>query len=189
MSAVVRWVAVLAAGLLVSGCAVVSLHPLYEEQQLVSIPNLTGSWIATVGGAKYTFQRSRGSLYRVTLDSGDPELPLIFKAGLIRLGEYLFLDITADDPAIGRYVFYVIPVHIFCRIWVERNAFLTRCLDRDWFDREVRAGRIDLAYVRMADLFLLTAPTRDLQRFALQYATNGEAFPRASTETYVIETP
>jgi len=185
-AALVRWSAVLAAILLATGC-VVSLHPLYRDQELVSVPDLTGRWSQRDDRREtWTFQRSAGSLYRLTIDSPDDPEPLTFEAGLVRLGEYLFLDIKPDHPVIKRYALYVVSFHAFGRIWVERNAFLIRPLDGRWFSWEAFEGRIDLAYIRLdEDFFLLTAPTRDLQRFALQYATDGEAFPRAFGTTFV----
>ncbi len=46
LSTLVRCLPILAAMLMATGCAsvVVSLHPLYREQDLVSAPDLTGEW-------------------------------------------------------------------------------------------------------------------------------------------------
>ncbi len=131
-------------------------------------------------------QQSSGSLYRLTINNPEDPQPLTFAVGLIRLGGYLFLDAMPDDPVIRRYLPQVGAFHIFARVWVEQDAFLIRSLDGDWFKRVALAGDVNLAYVRLEEnFFFLTAPTRDLQRFALQHATNGDAFPRASGITFV----
>jgi hypothetical protein len=186
----------MAAMLLAGGCAagpVGSLHPLYRTQDLVATPSLAGSWReypapeAKESPTTWTLQPAAGATYRLAIAGSAADPPLTFTAGLARLGDYLFFDLTPDDPLIWRYVFagHLVRLHIFFRLWVDRNAFMLQPLSADWIVRSARAGDIRVPYVVVDDQVVLVAPTADLQRFVLTYADDAEAFPRSSRVVFV----
>jgi hypothetical protein len=103
-----------------------------------------------------------------------------FEAHLVRLGEFLFLDIYPQEPEINANDFYqihLIPAHTFLRVWIEVDILRLAMLDSDWLEDMIAQKKVDIAHETLDDLLLLTASTKALQEFMLKYAEDSKAFP------------
>ena len=86
------------------------------------------------------------------------------------------------EPGNDLYRALFIPSHLFLRLEIEGDKLRLAILDGDWLKKELRGGRVALAHERIGDErsgreILLTASTRELQRFMLAQGGNAKAFP------------
>ncbi|MDZ7345081.1 MAG: hypothetical protein ONA90_11280 [candidate division KSB1 bacterium] len=162
--------------LLLAGCVVPSLHPLFTEADLVFDPNLIGTWAKEGEENTWTFQKGGGKAYDfIYTEKGTPAQ---FEAHLVRLDKFLFLDTYPEEPDIDNdlYKLHLIPAHHFFRIWITGDTLRLAALDPDWLKNMIDQKKVNIAHERVEDTIVLTAPTKALQEFVLKYAEDAEAF-------------
>jgi len=178
--------------LVMTGC-VRSLHPLFTEQDLVFDSALLGTWTDKKTQDTWTFQQSGPQSYQLTLHPHEagflrqPGEPAGFEAHLVRLGEYLFLDTSPELPEIVNdfYNFHLIQSHVVSRILIEGDVLRIALLNSDWFEDKFAGGELDIATEKVNGIaaekvdegFVITASTRELQKFYEKYSEDTEAFP------------
>ncbi len=157
---------------LLNGCAVRSLNPLYTEKDVAFDPGLLGTWTERDDAdSNVTFQRYGKSGYRLVLSEGGKPL----EGRLVKLSRYLFLDVTTKD---GDDVF-AIPAHLFVKIELSGNTMRTAMLNPDWAEKAADLKTLGLSHIRIGGKVVLTAPTRELQDFAVRYAGDESVFSRS----------
>lgn len=162
---------------LASGCGpAASLHPLYTDDVLVLVPGLAGKWRAPDAEEALSFEEKEGKWYESVFT--EPERSSRMTIHAVRLGEYTFLDLVLADDC-GSVP--VISPHLFCRIAVSGDSLQLAYLDEEWLRTMVREGDVHIAHEDLDGQIVLTAKTRDLQRFVLQYAADALAFPDSQT--------
>ena len=153
-----------------------SLHPLALESDSVFEQALVGTWVQK-GGDTWTFQRSGDRGYDlVVTEKGSPAK---FDAQLVRLGEFLFLDTAPGDPGITNlfYLLHFAPTHTISRAWLRGDVLLLAPLADEWLKEMLDQRRVTIANARVHDHIILTATTDELQKFAVDYADDPDAFP------------
>ena len=165
------FVVILAAALLAQGCLVVSLNPLYTENDIVFDETLVGTW-GDVASDKdsWVFEKAEGKAYRLTVnEEGKP--PGQYQAHLVKLGEYLFLDLYPEgQEGINEFFLsHVIPAHSIWRTTIAADSLSITPLDFDWLTQEIRAGRLDVEHEKLNDMLVLTGKPRDLQMLVLKH--------------------
>ncbi|MBI3005004.1 MAG: hypothetical protein HYY49_06260 [Ignavibacteriales bacterium] len=167
--------AILLAAFIVSGC-LRSLHPLYSDKTLVFDQNLVGSWVDQDSSMWTFIQTGQKSYELVYTEKGSPGR---FKAHLVKLGKFVFLDLFPEEPVLqnGFYKFHLVPVHSILRVWIEENTLRMAMLDHDWFKNQVDKKKVKLAHEHRGNEIILTAATDDLQKFVVKYANDPKAFP------------
>ena len=169
-----------------TGCQqIVSLHPLYTEEDLVSEPALEGFWVLE-GNGEFAMIKATGSdSYQITYTMTE-----IFKGGgesqyeahLVRLGDHLFLDIFPDERAMeelsDKQVGYpIIWGHTFLRIEIEEDVLRVTFLESEWMEKKIRSEELKLVHeLKGGDLIVIAAPTRELQAFFAKYGDDSKAF-------------
>ena len=110
-----------------SGCFVLSVHPLYFEKDLIFESGLVGTW----GEKEHEKDLSELWIFKKT---GDNSYQLIirdkeegegkFETHLLKLGDHMFLDLYPEEPETGSefYNMHVIPAHSFMRVSLEGNV-------------------------------------------------------------------
>jgi len=174
---------VLGLPLLLAGCAPeASLNPLFTENDVVFDPALVGTWRgmdrkdeSNAGKPVWAFGKSGENAYSLVVTADGKRTD--YKAHLVKVGQYLFFDALPDPPdgAFGDYL-YLVPTHVFGRIWMEGGTARIAFLDDEWTKKMVDENRLRIAHTRVEDAVVLTAATKDLQRFVLKYADNEQAF-------------
>ena len=165
---------------------VLALNSLATDEELVFEPELVGAWKGYWSESltwTWTFEKSGDCGYKLTIT--DPEEieggAAIFDVGLVRLGPYLFMDaqpkkVTYKDQR-REAGMAVIPSHYFGRVWLEGEKLRIHILDDKWLKKAIAKKRVKLQHVKPERSgIVLTASTAELQRFALQYAEEDEAF-------------
>jgi hypothetical protein len=153
-----------------------SLHPLFTEKDLIFDPDLIGTWVDEDGKNTWTFQKSGENSYELVYTEN--EEPAKFQAHLLKLGDFLFLDVSPEelDRKNGLYRGLFIPTHGFARIWIEGDSVRLAYLDPDWLVHMVDSKKISIGHDFIDKTIILTAQTKDLQKFALKYAEDDKAF-------------
>ena len=94
-----------------------SLHPLYEEDDLIFEEKLLGTWVDKMG-SPFVFEKAEETnTYVLTIS--DANMQGKFVAYLVKIDGMLFLDITPDNPApdkISLQQMLYIPGHMFMKI-------------------------------------------------------------------------
>ena len=160
------------------GC-IPSLHPLYTENELVYEPSLLGIWTEEGGGISYEFIKNDSSSY--TMIYTEDSIPSDFTAHLLKLGDNLFLNLQPDEPECGNefHKGYLIAAHSFYKVSLKKDVLRLDGLDIDWLRGLYRNGKTELSReILQGDEFVLTASTKELQEFVLEYAKNEDAFPK-----------
>ena len=167
---------------LLAGCklsclfCVLSLHPLYEERNLVSEPALAGSWTDESGHDTWTFAQDGERAYKLTITTDEnpdkDENPLKFEVHLLQLGGLLFLDLSDQDSGLTG-----IPGHVFAKVRLEGDQLGLAFLSNGWMKQKLVQER-SLSFVPTGDgkPIAITASTGDLQYFFVRYATDAKAF-------------
>jgi hypothetical protein len=165
---------VLGAALIFTGCAP-SLHPFFDEENVVFKEALLGSWISD-SGEKCTFTKSGENHYEFLYVD---ETPARFEARLIEFDGLTFLDLYPKGPDNGNglYLASLVPAHTLARLTIGENAISIALLDDDWLRKRSDRHQLTLAHERLADgAIVLTAPTGDLQAFVRSNVNNKEVF-------------
>ena len=174
----------MAASLFLAGCVVTSVYPFYTEKDLVFDPSLLGEWVdASATNTPNEFIRisqlgEKG--YAVTA-VGEKET----SCGdfyLFRLKDYLF----ADKCATNRSLDYL-PVHQVSKVQRLDTVVETANLNYDWLsnliEKNPKAIRHTVVHDKPGDngRIVLTADTKELQRFILKHINNTNAWNETST--------
>jgi hypothetical protein len=178
---VIKLSILLGIAVLLAGCSdslPVSLHPLFMEKDVIYNPALVGKWVDKEDGNKLIFQKAEDSGYLMTIEGKDSP-PEKFRAQLIRLGEFLFLDLCPEAPATGDDTtapLLWIPGHSFSKVKITKDTLQLDILDEDWLEKKMLAKEVTLAHEYVDERIVLTAPTTELQAFVKKYGTDEEAF-------------
>lgn len=177
----------LATAVVMTGC-VPSLHPLFTAEDLVFDRRLEGMWVdAPDGGDSWTFQKSSETAYDLTvtdrpssMDKAAGQRASHFEAHLLRLGEFLFLDISPVEPGTGTdlYKGLLIGTHCFFKVSIEPDVLRLAPLNLDWVEHMIAEKKVSIAYDRLDEGgIILIASTKELRAFALAAVEDATAFP------------
>jgi hypothetical protein len=188
---------VAAVALLLCSC-IPSVNPFYTDRDLVSDGRLPGEW-QEAGKADdpeiWKFESSEGKTYKLTVREQGKEG--VFNAHLFRIKNESFLDLipaqceyaTNQASLVGASMF---PGHLLVRVSEFEPGLKLAFFDFDWLEKALKKNPKALAHHREENSIVLTADTRDLQRFVLEHLNEGELFSKPSElvrRTNSISTP
>lgn len=168
---------------ILSGCLVTSLHPLYTGNDVVYNEELTGSWKNTDGDDTWLFEEKSDRSYRLSIS--DEKSTGKFEAHLVSLDDNLFLDLFPEEPENAEegagnqwYYLHLVPTHSFMAVSIEGDSLRLGLLQPDWFKDKIDQGTdIDVKFeVRDDDRYLLTDSTEGLQRFLLEHGNDKDFY-------------
>src|SRR5262245_30726772 len=155
-----------------------SLHPFFTDEDIVFNETLLGRWISD-SGENCLFTKSGESNYGLLYMDGGPTR---FEARLIELGGATFLDLSPKplSKEIDLYPANLVPAHTLARVTISKDSIAIAMMNGDWLKQLSDQNELTLAHERLDDgMIVLTAPTRELQAFALIHADSKEAFGEA----------
>jgi len=179
---------------ILGGCVpVMSLHPLYTEEDVLFEEKLLGTWVDDPNNPTTTWEfkqpdESVKAYQLIYLDKEDKKG--LFDVYLVKLESEFFLDLypsqlpcgQIDDPekVVWLYnVFFLLPVHTFIRVdSVDPRLKMILTDDDDMkklLDEDPNAVRHEVVEGYDGKI-MLTASTKELQAFVLKYADDGRVF-------------
>jgi hypothetical protein len=159
------------AAVLMTGCgSVLSISPLYTDENVVQDPGLTGTWLADQDNDIVVVRQVDGKAYQVFYTSmRDAAVTMKFEVQLVQLKDFRFLDIVRDTGG------WTIPGHSFAKISLEGDRAKISFLDSDWLKEQILAERPAVGLKR-GELLVLPDNTAFLQQIASKYAGEPRAF-------------
>jgi hypothetical protein len=171
-----------------SGCVVYSFYPLYTEKDLFANELLTGNWIdndSTSWNFKHAYfgkeipeNMDSTSYILMVKDKNNKESK--FSVHIIKLGGHYFLDFYLEDfledDELDLASFHIVPVHTFAKVSVSENKLQINWFDQDWLEKLIKENKIRIRHEYNGDYILLTASSKELQKFVTKYVNSEEAF-------------
>lgn len=162
-----------------SGC-ISSLNPLYTDKDIIFKKELIGTWTDAKTGESWSFEKLKENGY--TLVRKEEGAQSTFRAVLVKIGDYTFLDLYPDESTANASLVKknLLPVHTFSKVTVEGENLTLEMLDSEWVEKGIATETIQVQHTKTAEGYLvLTAPTQELQAFMSATAANKEAFGEA----------
>ena len=163
-------------GLILAGC-VPSWNPLYTEKDLVFNDALIGTWIpnATPGSKEtWVFSKEGDKLYALE-QTDDEGRKAGFRVGLVRLKDYLFLDLYLVNVQSGEgklnawASFSLAPAHLFLKVHQIEPTLKIAAMNPDWMKKFLQKHPESIPHrVVFEDSIVLTGSTKELQKFIVR---------------------
>lgn len=170
-----------AVSVFLAGCVVTAVYPYYTERDLVSEPGIIGDW--EVAG-----QTNQANEYiRIGMAAGKTYWGTVFSSTatnscelhLFRLKQQLFLDSFPTNRSLD-----FVPVHQISKVIQTGEKLNTANLNYDWLARLLKDNPRAIRHMVLRDKpgdeaggrIVLTADTRELQRFILAQLNNTNAW-------------
>lgn len=179
----------LAAALALSACDSwpMVLHPIVSEKEQAPATELLGEWQIPEESDALRFER-RGRLVEFRPASpnedateSEEEIKAIYDYRALRVGRYWVLDLTSAQSS--RDESFAVPVRLLMRIELFGDSIDVRFLSGKWVTEELEKGRLDLPHEKLEDgSLLITASTKELQKFLSYNAWDDLAFPQADAK-------
>jgi hypothetical protein len=190
--------AALGAAALLCSC-IPSINPFYTDKDVVFDPRLLGSWQEKDKSDNpdvWKFESATNQTYLLTVTENGSKQGT-FAAHLFQIKQERFLDLI---PADCNYAtnqadlvsFSMFPGHLLARVSQIEPELKLALSDFDWLQKFLEKTPKALAHHREGDRLLLTAGTRDLQKFVLQHLGEGELFAKPDVmirQTNVVSVP
>jgi len=199
----------LLAGLLGSCVPVMSLHPLFTEENMVFEEKLLGTWVDDPNSPEGTWEFKRVAdsaqkdwelpppkkpekAYKLLLLNNKEGTKGSFFAHLVKLEGRLFLDVFPSQLPCAQldpkqdWVFntvFLIPGHSFAVIDAIEPQLKIRWTNEDEMEKFLKEQPNALKHELVEDRIVLTASTDELQKFVLKYADDKRIFPAEAVLT------
>jgi hypothetical protein len=175
----------LASLLVMPGCWVYSVEPLYEENldhpdtDVVFDQSLVGSWWQADDDCVWTLtfsapQKSEPA-YEFTVspapDCKTKEKASRYNGHVVKLDSYHFLDV---NPWSEDVCDLCLPLHNFFLISQQNDTLAFTPVDPDWLEEAFAQNKVTLAHLN--DGLKLTASSKDLKAFVRKYANDEAVF-------------
>jgi len=172
----------------VGGCVpVVSLHPLYTEEDVVFEKKLLGTWVQDNDKTTWEFKTidEPQNAYKLIF-SDDEGKKGSFVARLVKLQNRLFLDVfpselpwEPEDPNKMDWPYnswFLVPAHTFMKIDSIEPQLKMRLALESKIEELLKEDPKAIKHVVIEDRLVLTASTKELQAFVLKYADGDKVF-------------
>lgn len=180
-----------------SAC-ITSFHPLYTEETLVINKDLIGKWTDEDNETEWIFaidtssqlidgveDRTPNTHYTLTLKEKDREVQFIthllqLKDGQFYLdffpkrGDFEFKTTFGEDF----FDFHLFSVHSFARVTIDKGEMNVALFDGERLNELIKQKKIRIKHEvnSLTDEILLTASSKELQKFIEKYSNDPEIF-------------
>ncbi len=166
--------------LLVLTSCVPSLNPLYTDGDLIFDEALLGVWTDPDATESWAFSYSSEKEYKLvfTDESGKKGE---FKAQLLKIEGKTFLDLKPVKPVLPQNDFYksnFLATHTFVQITQSAQNPQISYLEPEWLKAFLDKNPAAIRHEKISGEILLTAPTKDLQKFLLAHLNTPGAFSK-----------
>jgi formylglycine-generating enzyme required for sulfatase activity len=168
-----------------SGCVVLSLHPLYTTKDILFDEKVTGTWYWENDTLQFKGIGNPAYAYEISLTNKDGKKGR-FVGYLVKLKGRLFLDICPESVPTDEMgeeemeffynSFFFISAHTFLPVDSLEPEFKMRWADVDKVEEFLKKDPDAIKHEIIANKIVLTASTEALQQFLLQHADDRELF-------------
>ena len=182
---------------ILAGSCIPSLFPLYTEDDIVIDERIEGSWDGGFDNIGiWTIERLESHPDRLFMDpdwtepdeNSDPEnihyrltveqatekytAEAEFILHLLILGDHMYMNIYPHEYELDHdfLSWHMIEANTFMRVELFDDRLELRAFDPSFLLNLINANRIRISHVSHGGEVLLTAPTRDLQKFVMKYS-------------------
>jgi hypothetical protein len=178
-------------GILGSCVPVMSLHPLYNENDIIFDEKLLGLWVGDSNESmEFTRPEKGEKTYQLIIASidKDSKKPIkgIFDVRLVKIENKLFLDVFPKELPCGKIepneakwfynAFFLVPAHTFARVDSIGPKLKLRLTDNESMIKFLGKDPNAIKHETVEDNPVLTADTKTLQKFVLKYADSNNVF-------------
>lgn len=171
-----------------AGACIPSVNPFYTDKDVVFDARLLGEWQKqdkTDGPETWKFEKSGDKAYKLTVTEKEAKQGE-FEARLFKLRQEFFLDLIPSDCHYATnqadlVAFSMFAGHLLVRVPQLEPGLKLAFFDFDWLAKHLEKNPKALAHRTTGKNdkgILLTAETRDLQRFVLKHLGAGELFDK-----------
>jgi hypothetical protein len=177
-------IATLGAAALLCSC-IPSVNPFYTEKDVVFDARLLGEWQKKDKSDNpeiWKFEGTTNKTYTLTITDQKGRQGQ-FNAHLFQLKQEHFLDLIPDDCKYATNQADLVaasmyPGHLLVRASQFEPGLKLAFFDFDWLQKYLEKNPKALAHHREGDRLVLTAGTRDLQKFVLKHLGKDELFEK-----------
>ncbi len=163
---------------LLGGC-VLSLHPLYTENDLIFEKKLLGTWGRDGSTETWQFKPGKGENYYKMILTDKKGKKGSFDAGLGKINNMMFLNIFPQKPELketGYYQFHILRANSFIRIEQIEPTLIMRVMNPDTVNKMLENDPNLIKHEIVEDRLVLTASTEELQKFMKAHANDEGLF-------------
>jgi hypothetical protein len=179
-----NFIATMGAAVLLCSC-IPSVNPFYTDQDVVLDARLLGEWQEKDKSDNpdvWKFEGTTNKMYKLTITEKEGKQGR-FNAHLFQLKQEYFLDLIPDDcnyatnqaDLVGASMY---PGHLLVRVPQLEPVLKLALFDFGWLGKFIEKNPKALAHHKEGDHIVLTAGTRDLQRFVLKHLGEDELFEK-----------
>ena len=169
--------------LLLSGCIVRSLHPLYTDENVIFDARLIGQWTEEDSKEIWEFSQQGEQRYKCVVYEEDGEQSILV-ARLLEIKGKMFLDFFPTELDRQEGIFYqlhILPVHSFAYVKQIEPTLQISFPSSDWLQELLEKNPDAIRHeVLGKDDIILSAPTEALQTFWLAHLDTEGAFAELS---------
>lgn len=183
--------------MITSSCSIQSLHPLYTGESAVFEPALLGEWFDD-DGIRWVVEKAlkaednevkqisiHDKMYLLTYYGEDRTERM--EVYLVKLGNRYFLDFFpwekyTEELGTELLVGNLLPIHTFAKVeWDDERLFVSM-FDDKWLSDLIENNQIKISHEKVkihhGNGIVLTASTKDLQKFVIKYQNDTSAFQK-----------
>ncbi len=156
---------------------VLSLHPLFIEQDAVLIPEIEGLWSIPDFDMTVSFQKAGDNFY--LLKYGSETNPSEFEAVFVMIKDEIYLDLSgvmSDILGDEDYRNTFVTVHSLYKIQMSKDTLQLYELNYSWFYKSAMKDKSPLKYEWVKNAMLLTYKTDDLKLFIAEHSNDKNIF-------------
>jgi hypothetical protein len=175
-----------------AGCSGVgSVHPIYTQDNTVSLSGVLGTWTEKDANGVVVISSGAhgGFILRFREDDG---ILKTFDLHLTKIGGALFADVySGQGGAVGEDLIRM-PVHLFAKIEVKKDRLALYFPDPEWFDRHLSERPSAIHHIKEypkgeKGWIYLTEKTRKVRAFLKKCVKRPEAFVETMVLTKVSD--
>ncbi len=194
-------VAIVASSLLLSGCWVFSVFPLYDNESVDFDGSLLGEWRNPSSGCSLIIAAASEPSYAVqyTAPPARPDTDLdgdgcainygstaSFTGRLVRIGGGDFLDLSPSSRSEPES--HLLPVHSLYKVVLRGDSLALLPMNPTWLQNEMQEGNTTVPVLgeaaKTSDVLYLAAPTPELQEFVRSHSNDPKAFIELPSLTF-----
>lgn len=180
---------------LLAGSCIPSLFPLYTVKDLVTDDRMIGTWEAgemgtwvierfdytppgDVFSSKWSDTKEENTYKLVVIETdGQDTLEAEFVVHMLVLGGQHYLNYYPADYELDHdfLSWHMVEANNFSKVWITEDSITVAFFDPSYLEELIDENRIKISHIRQDNGILLTARTRELQKFIIKYGNEEEA--------------